>query len=555
MTSFQALKRADPVASMDVEAISVDALFEQLLDQIVSAIPVQQDTAPAAARTDNDLGDVVCGRRPERLRLQRRLALAAAVVLVIGATSLSLGLPKSDSGITTTPWKTARELPGSGEGIAGSRAVGSWQLVGDVVSAGWQQNTVGPPPGTITCPSVHACYALAGNYGTPYAKAPLLSESLYVTSDLGHTWSVLPMPSGFDPTSGLTCADSSNCSAGGTLNESSVFITTTDSGHRWSVIPLSVKPGYQLFELSCSSGDDCQGVVGPSWATQFESSRGGWLTKRPPNELFVTTSDAGRTWASTPLQPSYWVTTFACSDASHCVVTGISKVAYAESFSEQTLQAMPAAMREAVARPVLSPVAYFVESTNDNGATWSRGTLPQSPGGTGPSDLSCVNSSNCAALDLVTIQNPSPCPANGVPLVGKACSFGPTAVASDVITTSDGGVTWQARTFPASVPLPAMSGLYCSSSSDCWVTGAEAVPQIIGKLLDGSSSVILHTTDGGFTWSRTTFTVPPGAPNPYGQSFTSIDSISCPTPNVCIALGGSAKSAKTTPVYSYVGPG
>ena len=67
--------------------------------------------------------------------------------------------------------------------------------------------------------------------------------------------------------------------------------------------------------------------------------------------------------------------------------------------------------------------------------------------------------------------------------------------------------------------------------------------------------MILQTTDGGLTWSKTTFAVPPGVPNPYGQSFTSIDSISCPTPNICIALGGSAQSAKTTPVYSYVGQG
>jgi hypothetical protein len=554
MTSFQALTRADPIGSMDIEALSADPLFDQLLNEIVAENPDEAGTISAAALRDNDLGNVMLGRRPEQHRLQRRLALAATLVVVIGATSLSIGLVGSSSGIATTPWRQARILPGNGEGTAGRQTVGSWELVGDVVSTGWQQNTVGPPPGNITCPSVNACYALAGTYATPDVNAPLLSESLYVTSDLGRSWSVLPMPNGFDPTSGLTCADSSDCSAGGTLNESSVFVTTTDSGHQWTIVPLTVKSGYQLFELSCSSGDDCQGVVGPSWAAQLESPKGGRLTERLPHELFVTTSDAGRTWESAPLEPSYWVTTFACPDASRCVVTGISKVAYAESFSEQQLQAMPAAMREAMARPTLSPVAYFVESTKDNGATWSTGTLPQSPAG--PSDLSCVSSSDCAALDLVTIPNPSPCPANGAsPPAGSGCSYGPTAVVSDVIATSDGGVTWQTRTFPASIPLPTMTGLYCSSSNDCWATGSEAVPQVIGNLHDGGSSVILQTTDGGLTWSKTTFAVPAGAPNPYGQSFTTIDSISCPTPNMCIALGGSAQSAKTTPVYSYVSQG
>jgi hypothetical protein len=553
MTSFQALTRADPIGSVDIEALSADPLFDQLLNEIVAENPDEPRTTPAAALGDNDLGNVMLGRRPERHRLQRRLALAAALVVVIGATSLSIGLARSGSGIVTTPWKQARSLPGNAEGRTGRHTVGSWELTGYVVSAGWQQNTVGPPPGNITCPSVSACYALAGEYATPSVSAPLLSESLYVTSDLGRTWSVLPMPNGFDPTSRLTCADASDCAAGGTLNDTSVFITTTDSGHQWAIVPLTVRSGYQLFELSCSSGDDCQGVEGPSWAAQLESPKGR-VTERPPNELFVTTSDGGRTWASTPLQPSDWVTSFACSDGSHCVVTGISKVAYAQSFSEQTLQAMPAAMRAAMARPTLSPVAYFVESTHDNGATWSTGTLPESPAG--PSDLSCVSSSDCAALDLVTVPNPRPCPANGAsPPAGSGCSYGPTAVVSDVITTSDGGVTWQARIFPASIPLPTMSGLYCVSSSQCWATGSEAVPQVIGRLLDGGSSVILQTTDGGLTWSKATFAVPPGAPNPYGQSFTSIDSISCPTSNTCVALGGSAQSAKTTPVYSYVGQG
>jgi hypothetical protein len=550
MTSSQALTRADPIGSMDIETLSADPLFDQLLNEIVAENPDKPRATSAAAVRGNDPGSVMLGRLPERLRLQRRLALAAAVVVVIGGMALSTGLSRSDSGIRTTPWNAARVLPGKGESIAGKRAIGSWELVGDVVSTGWQQNTVGPPPANITCPGITACYALAGDYATPYANAPLLSESLYVTGDLGSTWSLLPMPSGFDPTSGLMCADSSNCSAGGTLSGSSVFITTTDSGHQWTIIPLTVTPGYQLFELSCSSESACQGVVGPSWAAQYMSKGVGLLTPRPPQELFVTTSNAGRTWASTPFPPSYWVSTLACPEASDCVVMGISKVAY-EPVSKQQLEEYPPTTRNKIPKRYPDAVGYFVQSTKDDGATWQNGTLPQAAGF--PSKLSCATSSDCAALDLATIPNPSPCLSNGsVPGGENSCFGGTTVAVSDVVTTSDGGVTWQARTFPATVPLPTMSALYCPSSNECWVTGSEAVPQVIGRLHDGGSSVILHTTDGGLTWSRTTFAVPAGAPNPYGQSFTNINSISCPTPNTCIALGESAQSAKTTPVYSYV---
>jgi hypothetical protein len=551
MSSSQALTRADPIGSLDIEALAADPLFDQLLREIVAENPDKPRETPSAAVRDDDLGNVILGRLPERLRLQRRLALAAAVVLVISGTAVSIGLSRGDSGIRTTSWNAARVLTGNGESVAGKRAVGSWELVGDVVSTGWQQNTVGPPPANITCPSITACYALAGDYATPYANAPLLSESLYVTGDLGHTWSLLPLPSGFDPTSSLTCADSSACSAGGTLGGSSVFITTTDSGHQWTIIPLTVPPGYQLFELSCSSDSACQGVVGPTWAAQYMSKAVGLLTPRPPQELFVTTSNAGRTWASTPFPPSYWVSTLACPEASDCLVTGISKVAY-EPVSQQQLDEYPPAARNKIPKRYPAAVGYFVQSTKDDGATWQGGALPQAAGF--PSNLSCATSSDCAALDSTTIPNPSPCLSNGsVPAGETGCFGGTTIVVSDVVTTSDGGVTWQSRPFPASVPLPAMSDLSCPSSNECWVTGSEAVPQVIGKLHDAGSSVILHTTDGGLTWSRTTFAVPAGAPNPYGQSFTSINSISCPTPNSCIALGESAQGAKTTPVYSYVG--
>jgi hypothetical protein len=175
MTSFQALTRADPIGVMDIEALSGDPLFDQLLNEIIAENPYKPGTTPAAARGDNDLGKVMLGRRPEGHLLQRRLALATALVVVIGATSLSIGLVGSSSGIATTPWRQARILPGNGEGTAGRQTVGSWELVGDVVSTGWQQNTVGPPPGNITCPSVNACYALAGTYATPDVNAPLLS--------------------------------------------------------------------------------------------------------------------------------------------------------------------------------------------------------------------------------------------------------------------------------------------------------------------------------------------------------------------------------------------
>jgi hypothetical protein len=52
----------------------------------------------------------------------------------------------------------------------------------------------------------------------------LLSVSLYVSTDLGSTWSELPVPSGFAPTSTIACSQAEVCSAGGptTVDRSSV---------------------------------------------------------------------------------------------------------------------------------------------------------------------------------------------------------------------------------------------------------------------------------------------------------------------------------------------
>ena len=275
-------------------------------------------------------------------------------------------------------------------------------------------------------------------------------------------------------------------------------------------------------ELSCSSESACQGVVGPSRAAQYMSKGVGLLTPRPPQELFVTTATAGRTWVSTPFPPSYWVSTLACPEASDCVVMGISKVAY-EPVSKQQLEEYPPATRIKI--PKRYPGCCLLRPVDKRRrrhlAEWYL-----APSGGIPEQTTCATSSNYAALDLTTIPRATPCPSDMEALPERRLFFFSTEMRPLRCQTSSPRAMVELRgkltAFPATVPLPTMSALYCPSSSECWVTGSEAVPQVIGRLHDGGSSVILHTTDGGLTWSRTTFAVPAGAPNPYGQSFTNV---------------------------------
>lgn len=100
------------------------------------------------------------------------------------------------------------------------------------------------------------------------------------------------------------------------------------------------------------------------------------------------------------------------------------------------------------------------------------------------------------------------------------------------------------------MPQPSLDDVGCTDADTCWVTGSEAVPQ--GD--DGGSSMVLGTTAGGVTWSKATFTVPPGAPEDVGHdAYLSVGQISCPVGGTgCVALGSVDQGSATTPVYSNV---
>jgi photosystem II stability/assembly factor-like uncharacterized protein len=546
--TMQRLRRSDPVDMGDVESFSAHCLFDELFATIVSGA-LDESTGSTLAV----VGPVEAASRPDTVRRpgrawRRPRLLVGAVVLValVALVAIIFSVGHGGGGTirsTTTPWRAARVLS-SGGPVVTPGASGSWQLVDDLVSSGWQQNTTGPPPGQLTCPTTTACYALAGSYASP--NAPLLAESLYVSSDLGQAWSVLPLPSGFTPTSPLSCPGALACSVGGVIGGDStawpgviggrpVFLTTTDGGHQWTENPFTARD--ELIIVACVTSDDCDAVVAPSSDAELLS---GFLTHQPPMESFVRTTDAGVHWTALAFVPSDNVEAMSCTSALACVAVG-----YDQALTTATGSSVPG----------------FAMSTNDGGSHWRQGRLPTDFGfaylGGKPSlALSCVGTRTCMALGMTSVPNPDPCigsgPATHLPAGQTSCEGGPTILVSGVVTTSDGGATWQRRPLPSDVPLPSMSAVSCASAEICWLAGTEAVPQVIGNLHDGGSAVILGTTDGGSTWRRVKFTVPSGAPNPYGESYLDVGAISCPTANACLAFGSSAQGSKTTPVYRYL---
>ncbi len=567
----------DPVSKAAVEEVTGHPVFEDLVEQIVTSAPTALTTTTTAATT----------QAPARLHLgRRRLWLAAGVAAIAVLGTVPAIVLTSGGGLShpiTTSFEAAKPFIPSPSRSAPPLRSGKWQLTGALLSGNWSQNTEGPPPGWLTCASTSACYDLSGYYASPQAGQTPRYYSLYVTSDLGRTWSVLPMPTGFQASTPLSCPGSSTCAAGGTLNGQPVFLVSINGGSQWTITPLTGLPG-ELVELACSSGTACHGVVGPPGAADSALP----ALSSPPHEVFVTTTNAGRTWESSPLPAADLVYGLACPDAGHCVVIG-SRFSADAGFE-----------------------AAFVRSTADGGASWETGSLPAGFTLSSLSDVSCADAEHCLVEGAIPIGNTNPpqcakvkprlqaaqaaarraavrrAAARGVKLPATAaapepmspavaaiskvetalaaqaaesqarqgtlsCSFpGSGGQVSDIAASTDGGLTWTPEALPANVPDPQLSGLSCASATECWAAGSESVVQNVGSGTNDSSSVLLGTTDGGAAWSKVVFTVPTGAPDAYGQSYLSIGGVDCPAQGVCIALGVVAQSSPTAPVYSLV---
>ena len=274
-----------------------------------------------------------------------------------------------------------------------------------------------------------------------------------------------------------------------------------------------------LRSLACRSAAVCVGVLASPGPPSTDSS-------------IVRTDDGGASWTPTSVPITGTVLSLSCPNNQVCVAVGY-----------------PGTFRGTSA-------TGFVLRSSNGGQSWTAGSLPQNFGFAPVlSAVSCADSSDCMAIGVTSTSNPERCqgtPPNVNPPPGyNSCSTAANALISAVVTSSDGGATWQSRSLPADIPIPQLYSLSCASATVCWASGQEAVPQVIGNVHDDGSPVMVGTTDGGMSWSKATFAIPADAPNYLGQAYLGIGDISCPTTSACLALGGGAQSAPSTPIYRY----
>ena len=484
--------------------------------------------ADALARVGNDLDRAFTWQRdvaskPATTWRQRKRWFAVPVI-AIGAVAAVVILetqpPPPITQAFTTPISPARPLPATRVDRPRSAPAGTWQLAAYITKEGWQLNSSGPKPGTLTCPTATTCYSTSGTATSALESTPNPIDSLYVTEDGARSWSVLALPNGLTFTTPLTCPDAETCLAGAAIRHQPVLLRTVDGGHQWTVKPLPTTIT-SIGDLACQSSENCSGLASGSDAS----------TSRPQNPAistsgeFIVTTDGGASWTTHPF-PGETMTRLSCSDSMHCVAVGVASGAVT-NFTQMGVAAI----------------------TDDGGVTWSNGSFP--PSFTTPYAVACPDSAHCWALGWITIPNPGP---RSLGQGGFSSTDEVNIPVSAVASSSDGGATWALRPVGDDVPEPGFSSISCPVTNSCWVAGEEAVTQQIGDTVNGGSAVVLETHDSGSTWKKITFDVPANAPNDKGgDAYMSVGTIQCPSVTACIGLGVSDQGSTTTPVYTMAG--
>ncbi|MHB2029460.1 MAG: sialidase family protein [Acidimicrobiales bacterium] len=257
--------------------------------------------------------------------------------------------------------------------------------------------------------------------------------------------------------------------------------------------PSPVGRGYGM--TTCLDGNHC-------WVSYANKNSAGILV----------TVDGGRRWfASHFTTPVFEIDGISCVSINECAAVGFD---------------MEARMPRAVAL-----------HTSDGGRQWSLATLPPTyvPSAGSPTSLDTVNcrsSGDCVAMGA----GPSP-PAQPVNC-GTGCSYvpGPTSgtVALWALTSTDGGATWSSgRIVENSMPDEAYQ-VTCPTTTTCAGVGFGFSSCPPGQKCGAHGLAFYYDATATTPWSLVS--VPTG--------IFSVDSLSCPTTALCLAVGstGDAES-------------
>jgi len=426
-------------------------------------------------KSELELNDRPSGRGYATLHVRRRF-----VVTMIAAAVLIAGLVVSINGL-------------------GSQSVASaspFRLASLVRFPGFEASSQSVRfANHVTCPTSVDCYLVARFMNAPTASA---GNNIYSSTDSGSSWQELALPSGTYVETALSCTSSVHCSAGGSQYEgldgngkpvmNPVFLSTSNGGESWTVQPFPTPQldQFQLLgtafvtQLSCPSSETCEALLvanfgGPGYSTAVDN-------------VFVRTDDGGQSWSTTilPGQPA---------------PTSGGGLVNSPSNNGMSCPSTQVCVASAVFSPN-APVTSIVWRTDDGGATWLVGSLPDALTSAGP--LSCPDSLHCW-------------------IVAGAYGEGSN---SQLLESSDSGASWSVRSPQGLLTMTNWGSVSCPTDEDCWLAG-----QTVGA---SSESVVYFSGDGGETWTNVLL---PAAVGAESAPLKRIDEIECNSSLTCVVLG------------------
>jgi hypothetical protein len=320
---------------------------------------------------------------------------------------------------------------------------------------------------------------------------------------------------------GVTCSGAPTCflSTGYGLdyNAGGGMYVSLDGGHSWRPSPLPASTAITTL-ASCASSSWCAAGAGT-----LDSATGDPAAKKPSRDpVLMVTTDAGATWTTNPIplpvqiqqlpaygdlpaETTYWpgeVDAVSCAAVGVCNVLGHAESNTSSSFSAGEL--------------------VFLRTT-DGGVHWTSTILPEQPS---ESSLQLVQ----APGESETMSCPT---ANDCVVMGTLSPPGGSHVVVDAWRTTNAGKTWEENRVPSVVEfIPSLS---CPDPDHCWAGPAEPTP--------GQGGGLLHSTDGGLTWSVVVLPYfPPTSPTSAGAA----SSVSCTSSSNCSLSLGSSGIAETT---------
>jgi len=420
-------------------------------------------------------------RSPSRLRVthpvRKRFALGmAAAVLMIGGVVVSL----------------------SGLGTQSVASASSFRLASYVTIPGFQASSQTIPfANNVTCPTSTDCYLEARHMNDPTAAA---GNNVYFSGNGGNSWQQLSLPTGVYADTTLSCTSNQQCSfGGGQFNGvdtngkpimEPVLVSTSNGGSSWEVakLPLPTNGSLELWgnasigSLQCVSASSCNAVLlanftGPGYSTVVDN-------------VFMQTTDGGQSWSSEimPGQPApsaqgtepsgspINTNAMSCPTMQFCVASTFFSSSQGESST--------------------------VWRTDNGGATWSVGSLPN--GLLSPGPISCPDTQHCWIIAYP--------PSSGT--------------GGELLESSDGGANWVDRSPIGTSSTTSWLSASCPTDNNCWLAGKTEGSD--------SSSVVYASSDAGQTWNEAPLPTAVGAES---EPLKGIDTIDCNTNLTCIVLG------------------